>query len=194
MRLSSSDRDEKIRLHCATLTKVIQAVRPTYIDAAGPQKALLETMIGAAIWYIPKPQHAWTGMISEAALRSFHPASGIPRPKVSEEHVYPRKVAAKQLLEEMNLTPDKMLQSFVTRYALVHYITPDENKAVTRFQRTSVFKSPDEAYQLAGIRFLPIKREDIRKIKSRDQNLIEDYLEQLNRPASSTQPLHDSPA
>ena len=175
MRTSRSDREMKIRLHCATLANVIEAIRPTYLDAAEPQKALLETMIGAAILYVPKPSHAWTGMISVAALKAFHPASGVARPKVSEEHMYPRKVAAKQLLAEAALDPNGMLEAFLTRYSLVHYITPDENKAVTRFQRTSVFRSSDEAYELAGIHFVSIKREDFPRIKKRDRFLIEAY-------------------
>jgi hypothetical protein len=117
MKLSASDRDEKILLHCATLAKVVLAVRPAYVESAEAQRALIETMIGAAIWYTPKPLDAWTGMISEAALRSFHPASDVVRPRVSEEHVYPRKVAAKQLLEKANLNAEEMLRSFKTRYA-----------------------------------------------------------------------------
>ena len=194
MRLSPSDRDNKIRLHCATLAKVIGAVRPAYLEAADPQKALIETMIGAAIWYVPKPAHAWTGMISDAALKAFHPHSGVARPKISEEHMYPRKVAAKELLRQNTLDAEKMLQAFINSYALVHYITPDENKMVTRFQKTSVFKSPEEAYQLAGIHFVTIDRTDIRKIKKRDQAVIESYLGKTNEVASSTPPPLDSPA
>jgi hypothetical protein len=194
MRLSPPDRENKIRLHCATLARVIEAVRPAYLESAESQRALVETMIGAAIWYVPKPRNAWTGMISVAALRSFHPESGVIRPKVSEEHVYPRKVAAKQLLEETTLDEEKMLQTFVTRYALIHYITPDENKVVTRFQRTSVFTSPEEAYERAGIHFLTINQEDFRQIKKRDKELIETYLNKLIPPDSSTPPPHDLPA
>ena len=186
MRLSEAAREQKIRLHCATLAKVIESVRPAYLAAAEAQKALVETMIGAAIWYIPKPANAWTGQISVAVLRAFHPNSGVLRPRISEEHVYPRKAAAKQLLEADRLDGDSMLQAFMSRYALVHYITPDENKAVTRFQRTSVFKSPEEAYRLAGINFISIGLADLRKIKKRDGAEIESRLQEANHLSPST--------
>lgn len=109
-------------------------------------------------------------------------------PKISEEHMYPRKVAAKELLGHNTLDAEKMLQAFINSYALVHYITPDENKMVTRFQKTSVFKSPEEAYQLAGIHFVTIDRTDFRKIKRRDRAVIESYLGKTNEVASSTPP------
>lgn len=108
--------------------------------------------------------------------------------------MYPRKVAAKELLRQNTLDAEKMLQAFINSYALVHYITADENKMVTRFQKTSVFKSPEEAYQLAGIHFVTIDRTDIRKIKKRDQAVIESYLGKTNEVASSTPQPHDSPA
>lgn len=151
-------------------------------------------MIGAAIWYIPKPADAWTGQISIAVLKAFHPDSGVSRPRISEEHVYPRKVAAKQLLETDRLDGDSMLDAFTSRYAQVHYITPDENKVVTQFQRTSVFRSPEEAYRLAGISFISISVTDLRKIKKRDKAMIESLLQEANRLSPSTPPSLDSPA
>ena len=61
------------------------------------QRQLLETMVGAAIWYFPQNDELWTGMISVDALKAFvH--GGIKAVKLTKDHHYPRKVAASELL------------------------------------------------------------------------------------------------
>src|SRR5665647_2237670 len=94
------ERAERLEEQCAVVAALIVAMRPVYEAASARQRALLETIIGAGIWYIPKPSRAWTGRISVGALRTFHPESGMAKPRLSEEHVYPRKVAARLLLED----------------------------------------------------------------------------------------------
>ena len=133
-------------------------------------------MIGAAIWYIPKPQDAWTGFISFAALKAFHPDSDVVKPKFSEEHVYPRKVAARILLTNEELNGKSMVSLFLEKYGKVHYITSDENKAAQPHQRVGVFTSPDNAYLKAGIELIPVMREDLNQIKKRDRSVIDKYL------------------
>ena len=175
MSLKAKDREAKIRLHCSVLAEVIIAIRPVYLRAAEAQKALLETMIGAAIWYIPKPVDAWTGKISKKALIELHPDSGSKRVRLSEEHVYPRKIAAKRLIQDAILTAKEMEKIFKEEYGRLHYITPEENKAAIRFQKSDVFTTPEEVYQQAGIELLSIERTDLRAIKKRDRDTIEKY-------------------
>ncbi|MEI6077801.1 MAG: hypothetical protein WCS94_19620 [Verrucomicrobiota bacterium] len=175
MKSGDINRDNKIRLHCSALAEPIVAIRPIYSSVAAPQKALLETMIGAAIWYIPKPKDAWTGKISRKSLEALHPKSGYSNFKLSEEHVYPRKVAASMLLRDASLTSQTMEVIFREQYGRLHYITPEENKNVIRYQRAEVFSSPEEAYRNAGILLIDIQREDLRAIKKRDQITIEKY-------------------
>jgi hypothetical protein len=134
-------------------------------------------MIGAAIWYIPKPSNAWTGRVSTGALKAFHPDSGVVRPKFSEEHVYPRKVAARMLLEDSALDGSRMAMVFREKYGQLHYITSDENKSVQPHQRVAVFSTPEAAYAKAGITFVQVAQEDLRLIKQRDRSTIERYLE-----------------
>ena len=151
-------------------------MRPVYEAASPRQRALLETIIGAGIWYIPKPSRAWTGRISVGALRTFHPESGVLRPRLSEEHVYPRKVAARLLLEDPSLDGPALANLFREKYGRVHLITSEENKAVQPFQRVGVFTSPDEAYVKAGIAFVEIPDEELRHIKRRHRETIDRYL------------------
>ncbi len=55
-------------------------------------------MIGAAIWYLPHPNDLWTGYISRDAIASHHPYSGDAKPRLTADHLYPRKIAAAELL------------------------------------------------------------------------------------------------
>ena len=166
---------EKIRNHCGALADVITAVKSIHEKAEAPQKAFIETMIGAAIWYIPKPPNAWTGRISKAALKSFHSTSGIEKPRFSEEHIYPRKVAARLLIERKELNGPALFKLFTEKFGRLHYITPDENKAVIRFQKDAVFTEPETAYLQAGIDLVEVNAEDLRSIKKRDDATIERY-------------------
>ena len=169
-------RERKLETRCAALADIVISIRPVYTKADSEQKALIETMIGAAIWYIPKPSDAWTGKMSTGVLKAFHPDSGITKPKFSEEHVYPRKVAARMLLEDNALDGATMVKVFREKYGRLHYITPEENKSVQPYQRVAVFSTPDVAYIKAGIKLIQIAQQDLRLIKKRDRDVIERYL------------------
>lgn len=169
-------REKRLEMHCATLADIVISIRSVYTKAAAEQKALIETMIGAAIWYIPKPSDAWTGQISTGALKAFHPDSGITKPRFSEEHVYPRKVAARMLLTDETLGGETMIKVFREKYGRLHYITPDENKSVQPYQRAAVFSTPVDAYIKAGIELIQVAQQDLRLIKKRDRNAIDRYL------------------
>lgn len=170
------DRIAKVSRLCTVLANAILSIRGVYSSADATQKALLETMIGAAIWYLPKPIDSWTGFISLGALQAFHPDSGIVRPRFSEEHVYPRKVAARLLLQDESLVPNEMAMAFCERYGRLHYITPEEHKAVQPFQRANVFTTPEDAYANAGIVLIVVKNADLPSIKKRNRETIDGYL------------------
>ena len=179
-------REAKLREQCEVLASLIVAIRPVYAAATLNQRALLETIIGAGLWYVPKASNAWTGKVSIGALRAFHPDSGNSAPKFSEEHVYPRKVAARQLLENLSLTSETMTTLFREQYGRVHLITSEENKAVQRHQRVGVFTTPDSAYLLAEIVFAEISLEELRMVKKRDRDTIEWCLSQ-HQPRADAQ-------
>ncbi|MDA1305483.1 MAG: hypothetical protein O2999_14560 [Nitrospirae bacterium] len=176
MKHSKEEREDKIRLHCSALAEVISAIRPIYARVKPSQQALIETMIGAAIWYVPKPTNAWTGKISRKALERFHPESNVSSCKLSEEHVYPRKIAAQRLLRNSQLTPEEMERIFREEYGRLHYITPEENKAVIRFQKAEVFTTPDAVYQQAGIDLISVDPSDLKAIKKRSRDIIDKYI------------------
>ena len=117
-----------------------------------------------------------TGRISVAALRAFHLESGVLKPRLSEEHVYPRKVAARLLLEDASLDGPSLTHLFREKYGRVHLITSEENKAVQPFQRVSIFTSPDEAYEKAGVTFIDRPEEELRQVKRRHRETIDRHL------------------
>ena len=190
MKQRSHTREDKLEKQCAVLADIIIAIRPVYLKADATQKALIETMIGAAIWYIPKPATAWTGYISEGALKAFHPDSGIQKPKISEEHVYPRKVAARLLLEDHELSASTMAILFRDKYGRLHYITSDENKGVQPYLRANVFTTPDEAYKAAGVFLIKVDPQDLKQIKRRNPSIINAYLksQKTNRAEQGVAP------
>ena len=169
-------REEKIIKHCNALAEIIISSRDIYNKSEKQQQAFIETMVGAAIWYIPKPTNAWTGYISVQALKAFHPESNVLKPKLSEEHVYPRKVAARLLLENKDLNGKLLHQLFNEQFGRLHYITPDENKAVIQFQKDAIFNLPEEAYKLAKIDLIKVERKDLKNIKKRDVHTIKKYI------------------
>jgi len=84
---------------CEILEKVILALSKIYNDpiTTDNQKALLETIIGAAIWYLPSSDELWSGMISSDALEELKLGKKIP---LTKEHKFPRKQAGRQLLSQ----------------------------------------------------------------------------------------------
>lgn len=163
------DREKRIDARCDALVRVLKAIRPIYLKFSKYEQGLIETMTGAAIWYIPKPLDAWTGMISFEALRSFHPDNP-NSPKLSEEHVFPRKMAGKKLLNDKSLTFKKLRKLFREKYGKLHYITPIENKMLVRFQKT--YASSNSAYEKTGIRLIKISRLQLEQIRRRNKKMI----------------------
>lgn len=51
-------REAKLIEQCEVVAALGAAMRPVYDTANERQRALLETIIGAGIWYIPKPVRA----------------------------------------------------------------------------------------------------------------------------------------
>jgi hypothetical protein len=176
MEQQKQKREAKLEGRCQVLAEIIDAIKPVYLKANNEQKAFIETMIGAAIWYIPKPPNTWTGHVSVGVLKAFHPKSEHTKPKFSEEHVYPRKMAAKLLLKDNLLNGEKLKLLFKEKYGRLHFITPGENKSVLKHQKAKYFTTPEDAYAKAGISLIKISDSDLPFIKKRDLKIIEGYL------------------
>ncbi len=86
------------------MADIVESVGPVYHDATATEDQrrfiVVETIIGAALWYLPVPEKCWTGKVSVEAINSHHPNSGDSgdqNPKLTADHEYPRKIAAADL-------------------------------------------------------------------------------------------------
>ena len=75
------------------LAQLILSTEEVYRHAEEAEKGLLETLVGAGIWYLPNFSELFNQKISKAALASLEEKSGQTR--LVEEHAIPRKVAGK---------------------------------------------------------------------------------------------------
>jgi hypothetical protein len=164
------------------LAKAIQLLAPLYREAAllPSQRQLIETTVGAAIWYLPQGNDLWTGRISKEGLRAHHPDSpGQPR-TLTKDHHYPRKVTAARLLSldwgTVSDPPSELLTRYKKEYGTFNLVLKDENRRLMKYQKDRVFEDPGQAYASAGITLLEISRDELADVKRRAANIIERIL------------------
>ena len=141
------------------------------------QRQLLETMIGAAIWYFPQSDDLWTGCLSIEALRALAESTSPKTVKLTKDHHYPRKVAAAELFAmDWSAVTDpaaEVLERYLQAYGQFNYVLPEENKRLVKYQKTHSFVSPEQAYQQAGIDLHRLSRPLLKAILAGDQELAQ---------------------
>jgi len=62
---------EKLEARCQILEKMVDAMVPIYFDknTSDDQRKLIETTIGAAIFYLPQGDNYWTGKSRSKLLK-----------------------------------------------------------------------------------------------------------------------------
>jgi hypothetical protein len=171
---------DKAKLHerCAILVEVAKNLGTLYNtnDATVTQRHYIETILGAALWYLPTSKELWTGGISVQALTDFHPNSGVPKPRLTEDHEFPRKVSAVELMRRAwkdNDPSAAMLELYLQKYGRFNYITPTENKILVKFQKAHIFADPASAYASANVRLVVISMPELKLLLKRDKKTIE---------------------
>ncbi len=146
-------------------------------DCNENHKQLLETMIGAAIWYLPQGKELWTGEISIYALKKLFESHEPHKITLTKDHHYPRKVAAAELFKldwSTFLSPaEEVLKRYQNIYGRYNLVLPEENKRLVKYQKGIIFTSPEDSYRKAGIYLRNITEEQLTKIKKGDRNLTE---------------------
>ncbi len=159
--------NNKLKERCEVLEKVVISISDTYWaeETTDDQKKLIETILGAAIWYLPHSEKYWTGKISKGAKEALEKNT---KAKMTKEHQFPRKIAAKELLKEKEKIANKetSLQNlYEEKYAKFNFVTPQENKRISRHQRDVVFVDIETAYQTAKIELVEITFEELKKLR-----------------------------
>ena len=190
-------RQNKLAERCQTLAEIVSRISPLYTNASitANQRHFIETIVGAAIWYLPAASDSWTGRISVAAVRSYHPDLGDASPKLTADHEYPRKVSAAELLKKDWSTDaaTDLLRLYAEKLGKYNYVTPYENKLLVRYQKSSTFRDPAAAYKEAGIELVTISADELVKIKARDRATIEVVLGRTAGQGSHTDPRPQDP-
>lgn len=153
----------KLNERCEILEKIVESVSKTYRDGetTSDQRAFIETIIGAAIWYLPHTHRYWTGRISKDAKEALLIDK---KAKLTKEHQYPRKLAAKELLTA-NDRDVPIIELYEDIYAQFNIVTPQENKKISQYQRDGVFIDIESAYKAADIELLEISEEELYSLK-----------------------------
>ena len=146
-------------------------------DCNASHKQLLETMIGAAIWYLPQGKELWTGDISIDALKKIFESNEPQKITLTKDHHYPRKVAAAELFKldwSTFLSPaEEVLKRYQNIYGRYNLVLPEENKRLVKYQKGIIFINPEDSYRKAGIYLRNLTEEQLTKIKKGDRNLTE---------------------
>lgn len=155
----------KLRDRCEILVEVVRKLGIIYsgVTVNDTQRHYIETIVGAALWYLPTSRELWTGAISAGAVKDF-----------------PRKVSAVELMKRAWEDADPsgaMLQLYLEKYGRFNYITPTENKVLVKHQKVHVFEQPVDAYKAANIRLLVITPTDLKHIRKRNPAVIENLLD-----------------
>lgn len=182
---TKAEKENLLREKSMKLVAIIKQVAPIYMAPGNTedQKNYMETIIGAAIWYLPSNyEEMWTRRISVEALTKYLPSRG-PKPKrLSEDHEYPRKLSAAEALTQEwgdgESAVDNFVKIYKTKYGRFNYVTPHENRVLMRLQRKSVYVDAETAYQKAGIRLVSVDFDDLKKVKKRNEEVINKYLSQ----------------
>ena len=163
---------------CYIISEIVNKMRDIYNKSNIKQKAFLETIIGAALWYLPKPSNYWSGFISIDLIKGF---SSNKNTKISEEHIIPRKISAKELLKiDIPLTAEYINEKYLSKYCKIHYLTQDENKRARKYQKDNVYTNSDDVYKKAEIVLIEINENILRKVKEGNIEVINKILE-LNK-------------
>ena len=144
------NRQEKKESKYKAFHALLKGLAETYENADEAAKQFLETTVGAALFYLPssKALH-YSGFITQEALDSGNE---------TQEHMFPRKIAAEGLLTDVPETPEELMRQCDAIYLRFHIVTPKQNKDLCPHQKRDVFTTPDAAYEKAGIELIPDPR------------------------------------
>jgi hypothetical protein len=136
---------EPIDLHpkLTALHAMTEALRPWYAKASAEEQSYLETVVGAAVFYLPQSVDHFGGSISLACLQGC-----LEDERRVKDHVYPRKRAGRHLLTT-SFTATELHDLYHGELARFMYLTPSENSRMVNFYESH--EDHDSALEALGI-------------------------------------------
>ena len=155
-------KDQNLQDRISVLEKVIISVSEIHSGTVNENhKAFLETIIGAALFYVSNSKELYSGFISKSGW-DYLMAGGI---KLSKEHGYPRKIGSRRLLEtqcqSFHLTGQSLMELYTQEYGRYNLVLPAENHALRKYQKATRFTDMATAYNLANIELIEKSLEEI---------------------------------
>lgn len=145
------DTETRLGERCQALEVLISSIYPFYTSATNNQKAFIETIIGAGIWYLPHGKAYWNNKVSKKAIEELKKNA---KSRLTRDHIFPRKKSAKQLLSEIDQISGngeflkERYNSELGKYVLV---TPKENRNLVKIEKRNPNATWQEVYDNAGI-------------------------------------------
>ena len=152
--------EKKLKERCVILREMIIRISGLYNnkDTNDGQKNLIETTIGAALWYLPNGNDLYTGKISQEAIGLLIKEKGNLN-KLTKEHKFPRKMAGKELLtnklSHIKSSSNVLVKLYKSKYGKFNYVTPAENKRLVKYK----------TYKKAGINLISKTMDELKNLK-----------------------------
>ncbi|MBB5226538.1 hypothetical protein DYE50_06555 [Treponema ruminis] len=171
------NQEQKALERCEALAELVLGVKDKYKNATDNQKAFIETTIGAALWYLPELENSFTGYISINCLKTFKDG----KPKISEEHLFPRKISARELLKEKEINGNKVFSLYKEKFCKLCFVTSEENKQAKTHQKPENFEPHDliKIYNMANISLIKITKEEYNQLKKKNKDILNELLNRL---------------
>lgn len=126
------------------LYDIIHNLKDQWDNGHDYERSHIETIVGAAIFYLPTNNKTFTGLISEEALL-------VEKKDRVKEHQYPRKISANILMKNPPSSVEDLISQYDNKYGTWNYVTKKENSALRKFQTLEKFTTPEDSYKLANI-------------------------------------------
>ena len=122
---------------------LVNCIKNEYEKMSDKQKAFIETVIGASIYYT---KNHYGGKSSEEAIKNRKKIKPTP------DHIIPRKYAARELLTS-NFPEEETIIRIRDEYSKIYYVTKEENGRMRKYQKTDSFdpEEIDSYYEQEGI-------------------------------------------
>ena len=145
---------DPIDLHpkLSALHAMTEALRPWYAQASAAEQSYLETVLGAAVFYLPQAVAHFGGYISLACLQGC-----LEDERRVKDHIYPRKRAGRHLLTTP-FTATGLHDLYHSELARFMYLTPLENSRMVNFYETH--EDHDAALEALGIVKFPFSGQE----------------------------------
>ena len=158
---------KNLEARALTISQLIINNEDLYHLSGEGERGLLETLVGAAIWYLPNTPELFTGKISREAFLKIQ--DNPKATKLVEEHAIPRKVAGKLLfttyLEDLKKDPSVLMSLYLESFGKYNLVLKEENDRLKKYQKSDVFVTEEEAYAKAGIELMDFSYEAYQEFK-----------------------------